>query len=106
MDGNIGLKRQVSDFELTAIRVGVGVAATVLIYVLSVAWACGGRGVASIILSQFKSDALYYCFFIFRYSAQIFSYSTTLWGFFFGGVDCDQILCRGTPRVKRTQTGL
>ncbi len=107
MDGNIGLKRQVSDFELKVIRAGVGVTVTTLIYVLSVAWTCGGWPVFSVLISQFKSDAFFYSiFFISRRFSLISFYSTIFWSFFSGGVDCDQILCLSTLLVKQTLTGL
>lgn len=57
------VKRQISDRELLAIRVGVGVIVTVLIYVLSVAWTCGFSQVFSVIVSQFQKNSLYYGFF-------------------------------------------
>jgi hypothetical protein len=62
MDGNIALKRQVSDFQLTAIRGCVGLIVTILIYALSVAWTCGFFASHLVILSQFQEDAFYYGF--------------------------------------------
>lgn len=59
------MKRQVSDRELLAIRVGVGVIVTALIYVLSVAWTCGFSHVFSVILSQLQKDFLGYGFFLY-----------------------------------------
>jgi hypothetical protein len=54
------MKRQVSDRELLAIRVGVGLTVTILIYVLSVVRTCGFSQVFSVIFSQFKMDFLFY----------------------------------------------
>jgi hypothetical protein len=62
MDGNIALKRQVSDFQLTAIRGCVGLIVTILICALSVAWTCGFFASHLVILSQFQEDAFYYGF--------------------------------------------
>jgi hypothetical protein len=59
------VKRQISDRELLAIRVGVGVIVTVLIYVLSVAWTCGFSQVFSVILSQLQKDFLAYGLFLY-----------------------------------------
>ncbi len=56
------MKRQVSDRELLAIRVGVGVTVTVLIYMLSVAWTCGFFTPHLVIISQFQEKFYYYAF--------------------------------------------
>jgi hypothetical protein len=54
------MKRQVSERELLAIRVGVGLTVTILIYALSVVRTCGFSQVFSVIFSQFKMDFLFY----------------------------------------------
>jgi hypothetical protein len=56
------MKRQVSDRELLAIRVGVGVTVTALIYMLSVAWTCGFFTPSLVIISQFQEKFYYYAF--------------------------------------------
>jgi hypothetical protein len=56
------VKRQVSDRELVAIRIGVGVTVTLLTYMVAVAWTCGTALILTNIISQFKRNPYYYGF--------------------------------------------
>ena len=56
------MKRQVSDRELVAIRIGVGVTVTLLTYMVAVAWTCGAALILSNIISQFQKNPYYYGF--------------------------------------------
>ncbi len=56
------MKRQVSDRELVAIRIGVGVTVTLLTYMVAVAWTCGAALVLPNIISQFQKNPYYYGF--------------------------------------------
>ncbi len=56
------MKRQVSDRELLALRIGVGITVTGLIYVFSAAWTCGSFAPLLVIVSQFQEKFHYYAF--------------------------------------------
>ncbi len=56
------MKRQVSDRELVAIRIGVGVTVTLLTYMVAVAWTCGAALILSNTISQFQKNPYYYGF--------------------------------------------
>ncbi len=56
------MKRQVSDRELVAIRIGVGVTVTLLTYMVAVAWTCGAALILPNIISQFQKNPYYYGF--------------------------------------------
>ena len=57
------MKRQVSDFQLAALRIGVGIIVTILIYALSVAWTCGHFLVFSIFKLQIQSEFRFFSVF-------------------------------------------
>ncbi len=62
MEAFFALKRQVSDSQLKAIRIGVGLMVTLLIYVLSAAWTCGLSAPLLVFVSQFQEKFYYYSF--------------------------------------------
>lgn len=62
MDGVFALKRRVSDSQLKAIRIGVGLTVTLLIYVLSAASTCGLSATLLVFVSQFRENFYYYIF--------------------------------------------